>query len=57
MVSVALGRGFEPQSDQIKDYEIGMYCFIDKHAALRSNSKSWIWFDKTLSRDIYPFVG
>jgi hypothetical protein len=42
MVSVALGRGFEPQSDQIKDYEIGMYCFIDKLAALRSNSKYYI---------------
>ena len=40
MVSVlsssAVDRGFEPQSDKTKDDEIGMCCFVAKHAALRS---------------------
>ena len=40
MVSVlawsTVDRGFEAQSDQTKDYKIGMFCFSSKHAALRS---------------------
>ena len=35
-------RGFEPQSIQIKDYEIGICCFSAKHAALRRKSKDWL---------------
>ena len=31
-------RGFEPRSGQIKDYEIGIYCFSAKHAALRKSA-------------------
>ena len=38
MVSVlsssAVDRGFESQSGQTKDYEIGICCFFTKHAAL-----------------------
>ena len=38
MVSVrassAVDHGFEPRSDQTKDYKIGIYCFTAKHAAL-----------------------
>jgi hypothetical protein len=36
-----VGRGFEPQSGQTKDYKIGICCFSDKHAALRKKSKDW----------------
>ena len=46
MVSVfassAVDRGFEPMSDQNKDYKIGIYCFSAEHAALRSKSKDWL---------------
>jgi hypothetical protein len=31
--------GFEPRSDQTKDYEIGICCFPAKHTALRSKGK------------------
>ena len=30
---------FVPQSDQTKDYKIGICCFSTKHAALRRKSK------------------
>jgi hypothetical protein len=35
-------RGFKPRSGQTKDYEIGIYCFSPKHAALRRKSKNWL---------------
>ena len=38
----AVDRGFEPQSGQTKDYEIGICCFSTKHAALRRKSKDWL---------------
>ena len=31
--------GFEPWSDQTKDYEIGICCFPAEHTALRRKSK------------------
>jgi hypothetical protein len=34
----AVDCGFDPWSDQTKDYEIGICCFSAKHAALRSKS-------------------
>jgi hypothetical protein len=40
--SSAVDRGFEPRSDQIKDYEIRICCFSAKHAVLRSKSKDWL---------------
>jgi hypothetical protein len=43
MVSVlkssAVDRGFNSQSGQTKDYEIGICCFSAKHVALRRKSK------------------
>ena len=46
MVSVlalsAVDRGFEPWSDQTKDYKIGICWFSAKHAALRRESKDWL---------------
>ena len=43
MVSVlessAVDRGFNLQSCQTKDYEIGICCFSAKHAALKRKSK------------------
>ena len=39
LVSSAVDRGFEPRSDQTKDYKIGTCCFSAKHAALRRKSK------------------
>ncbi len=42
LISSAVYRGFEPRSDQTKDYDIGFCCFSDKHAALRRENKSWL---------------
>jgi hypothetical protein len=46
MVSVlalsTVDRGFEPQSGQTKDYNIGSYCFFAKRAALKRKSKDWL---------------
>ena len=43
MVSVlvlsAVDRGFEPRSDQTKDYKIGISCFSAKHAVLTCKEK------------------
>jgi hypothetical protein len=39
LASSAVDRGFEPRSDQTKDYKIGICCFSAKHAALRRKSK------------------
>jgi hypothetical protein len=45
MVSVfassTVDRGFEPRSDETKDYEIDICCFSSTHAALRRKSKDW----------------
>ena len=38
----AVDRGFEPRSDQTKDYKIDMCCFSAKHAAFMSKSKDWL---------------
>jgi hypothetical protein len=46
MVSVfassEVDREFEPRPCQSKDYNIGIYCFSDKHATLRRRSKDWL---------------
>jgi hypothetical protein len=42
LASSGVDRGFEPRSDQIKDYKIGICCFSTKHAALRRKSKDWL---------------
>ena len=42
LASSAVDRGFEPRSDQTKDYKIGICCFSAKHEALRRKSKDWL---------------
>ena len=42
LASSAVNRGFEPQSDQTKDYKIGICYFSAKHTALRSKIKDWL---------------
>ena len=46
MVSVLVLRAvdleFEPRSGKPNDYNIGMYCFFAKHAALKKKSKDWL---------------
>ena len=42
LASIAVYRGFEPRSGQIKQYEIGICCFSAKHTALRRKSKDWL---------------
>jgi hypothetical protein len=42
LASSVVDRGFEPRSDQTKDYKIGICCFSVKHAALRRKSKDWL---------------
>jgi hypothetical protein len=41
LASKVVDRGFEPGSDQIKDYKIDICCFSAKHTELRSKSKDW----------------
>jgi hypothetical protein len=52
-------RGFEPRSGQNQDYEIGIYYFSTRLAALRRKSKIWLalnhdnvseWEDMTIRR-------
>ena len=42
LTSSVVDRGFEPQSGQTKDYEIGICCFSAKHATLSRKSKDWL---------------
>ena len=42
LASSVVDRGFEPRSGQTKDYKIDIFCFSDKHAALRRKSKDWL---------------
>ena len=42
LTSNVVNRGFNPQSDQTKDYEIGICCFSSKHVALWRKSKVWM---------------
>ena len=35
-------RGFEPQSGQTKEYNIGICCFSAKDTALKRKSKDWL---------------
>ena len=42
LASSAVDHGFQPRSGQTQDYEIGIYCFSAKHAALRRKSIDWL---------------
>ena len=42
LTSSAVDRGFDPRSDQAKDYKINICCFSAKHASLRRKSKDWL---------------
>ena len=42
LVSSVVDRGFENQSGETKDYQIGVCCFSAKHTALRRNIKDWL---------------
>ena len=39
LASSAVDRGFDPQSGQTKDYNIGICCFSAKHTALSRKNK------------------
>ena len=36
LASIVVDRGFEPRSDQTKDYKRGIRCFSTNHTALMS---------------------
>ena len=42
LASIAVDRGFEPRSVQVKNYKIGMCCFSAKHAAIGSKNNGWL---------------
>ena len=44
--SYEVDRRFESQSDQTKDYKIGICCFYAKYVELRRNSKDWLTRNK-----------
>jgi len=54
-----IGRGFESQSDQTKDYKIGICCFSAKHTTLRSNIKYYLTMNQenVFERSDMPFCG
>ena len=41
LASIAVDRGFEPQSGQTKDYNNGICCFSANHAAIRRTT-GWL---------------
>jgi hypothetical protein len=68
MVSVLASRvvdcGFEPRSDETKDYKISICCFSAKHAALGRKSKDWLarnqdevseWGDMSICRLLFQW--
>ena len=42
LASSVVDRGLETQSDQSKDYKIGICCFSAKHTSLRRKRKVWL---------------
>ena len=42
LASSTVDRGFEPRSDETKDYKISICCFSTEHAALMIKSKDWL---------------
>jgi hypothetical protein len=65
LVSSTGDREFEPRSDQIKDYKIGICCFSTNHAALRRESKDWLaqnqnnvseWSDMSTRRLLFQWA-
>jgi hypothetical protein len=58
LASSEVDRGFEPRSDQTKDYEISICCFSSKHAELRRKNKDWMARNKDngvrVGRPVYP---
>ena len=42
LASSAVDRGFEPQSVQTRDYNLGICCFSSKNTALRRKGKNWL---------------
>jgi hypothetical protein len=39
-------RLLEPRSGKPRDYAIGICCFSAKHAALKKNSKDWLYWNQ-----------
>jgi hypothetical protein len=48
--SSVVDRVFESRSGQTKDYNIGIFCFPAKHAALRNKNTDWVaWNQENVS--------
>ena len=65
LTSSAVDPGFEPRSDQTKDYKIDICCFSAKHASLRRKSKDWLarnqdnvseWSDMSIRGLLFQWV-
>jgi len=58
LASSVVDHGFEPRSDQTKNYAIGICCFSAKHEVLRRKSKDWsAWNQDNVSKwgkHVYP---
>ena len=61
LASSAVDRGFEPRSDQTKDYKISICCFSAKHAVLRRKNEDRLarnqdnvseWGDMSIRRPV-----
>ena len=66
LASSVVDRGFEPRSDQTKDYQIGICCFSARHAALQRKSNDWLvrnqnnvfeWSDISTRRLLFQWAG
>ena len=42
LAASVVGRGFEPRSGQIKNYDIVICCFSAKHATVRRKNNDWL---------------
>ena len=48
-VTNVVDREFMPRSGQTKDYNSGICCFTDAHAALRRMNKDWLDLNQDVS--------
>jgi hypothetical protein len=65
LASSAVDSGFKPRSGQTKDFQIGIYCFSAKHAAVRRKKKDWLapnqdnvseWSDMYIRGLLFPLA-
>ena len=52
----AVDRGFDPHSDQTKDYKIGNYCFSHNHAIIHFSDVTLLFERWIIFKNLQSFV-